>query len=76
MLEVDLGCNRKLELELLPMTRRVDYAGERSEVVKYFFGILSTKGWGKHLTNLLLPICQAICPYRKGGRGGGYPSYG
>ena len=54
MLEVDLGCNRKLELGLLPMTRRVDYAGERSEVVKYFFGILSTKGmgWGKYLTYL------------------------
>ena len=51
MLEVDLGCNGKLELGLLSMTRRLDYAGERSEVVKYFLGILSTKGWGKYLTN-------------------------
>ena len=52
MLEVDLGCNRKLELGLLPMTSRVDYAGERSEVVKYFFGDFVYKGRGKYLTNL------------------------
>ena len=67
---LDLGCNRKLELGLLPMTRRVDYAGERSEVVKYFLGILSTKG---QIYNSLFAK-QFVLTGK--GEGGGSPSYG
>ena len=76
MLKVDLGCNRKLELGLLSMTRRVDYAGERSEVVKYFFGDFVYKGMGEVPNKFITPYLPSNLSLQERRKGGGYPSYG